>query len=166
MVASPRGAVSPSGSADPKKPAVLVGRAFVDCVARRDFNGLQTLFADDLRFRALIPRSDPEARSAHDARTIMEGWYRDSDRTELLGSTVEMVVDRLQIAYRVRGRENGAWYVVEQHITASVDDSRLTDVALVCSGFRPIEAPREDADRAVRRARRPRSRGSRAMVAG
>ncbi len=146
------GAVPESGPTDPDRSAARLGAALVDCVVRRDFDGLQALFADDVRFRALIPRSIPQAGSARDARTIMEGWFSDTDRAELLGSTIETVADRLQVVYRVRGREGGAWYLVEQHVSASIAGDRLTDVALVCSGFRPVEAPTEDARRAIQRA--------------
>jgi TusA-related sulfurtransferase len=34
--------------------------------------------------------------------------------------------------------EDDTWRVVEQNVFASVLDARLADVALVCSGFRPV----------------------------
>ncbi len=83
------------------------------------------------------------------------------------GSTVDRVGDRLAIGYRLELTEDGERLVVQQHVVATVDGAVFRDLALVCSGFRPLpsdpdgaigapgsEAP-ADLDRAGAAALRP-----------
>jgi TusA-related sulfurtransferase len=121
-----------------------LGRAFVDSIVGADFDRLQTLFAADVRFRALVPAGSPETASAVGARGIVQDWFGETDQRELLFSNVEMVADRLVVAFRLRFRESGVWRMAEQQLVATVRDGRLGDVALVCSGFRPIPDPSGD----------------------
>lgn len=140
----PGGPVPPPSAVDPV--AVGLGQALVDAIVAGDHNRLEALFAADLRFRALTPRTHREASTAAGAREIVQGWFDDTDQRELLASTVEMVGERLIVVYRIGLTKAGAPRVVEQHVAAAVDGGRLRDVALVCSGFEPLVW---DADRAV-----------------
>lgn len=128
---------SAHAEADP----IRLGRAYVEALVRGDFDALEGLLAPQVRFRALIPRAMREAATAAGARAWIEGWFGDTDARELIASQVEMVADRLHLTYRLRLREDGAWHLVEQHLFASLADAQLVDVALMCSGFRPLEAP-------------------------
>jgi TusA-related sulfurtransferase len=121
--------------------AIEIGHTFVDAVVRRDFEAIEACLAPDVRFRALVPRAVREEATASGARSWFETWFGDTDRNELLDSRVELVADRLHVAYRIRFREDGAWKVVEQQVFATIDDTRLSDVALACSGFRAIDPP-------------------------
>ncbi|MGZ6295040.1 MAG: sulfurtransferase TusA family protein [Candidatus Limnocylindrales bacterium] len=131
------------GSTPPRSTAVAsrVGAGFVDAIVRRDFDTLEALLAPEVRFRALTPRAVREAATASGARAWIEDWFGETDRNQLITSRVEMIADRLHLAYRIQLREGDAWYLVEQHLFGTLGDARLTDVALVCSGFRPIEVP-------------------------
>jgi tRNA 2-thiouridine synthesizing protein A len=121
--------------------ATRVGGAFVRAIVSHDFDALEALLAPDVRFRALTPRAVRLAATASGARDWIEGWFGETDGNELIESRVEMVADRLHLAYRIRLREDGTWHLVEQQLFGSLDGSCLTDVALVCSGFRPLETP-------------------------
>ncbi len=144
-VASPPVTGSPAAASRTDAVATRAGEAFVRAVVGHDFEALEALLAPDVRFRALTPRAVREAATASSARGWIEGWFGETDRNRLIESRVEMVADRLHVAYRIRLREDGAWLLVEQHVFAAVGDGRLTDVALVCSGFRTIAAPGDDA---------------------
>jgi len=52
-----------------------------------------------------------------------------------------MVADRLHVRYRVRNREDGTWYLVEQHLFATMAGDRISHLDLLCSGFRPVPPP-------------------------
>lgn len=117
---------------------VRLGRAFIEAVVNADFPRLASLLAADVRFRALVPRTSLEVASADAAREIFDDWFGETDERELLDSSVELVADRLLITYRLRLYEAGRLLVVEQHLVATVADDRLRDVALLCSGFRPV----------------------------
>ena len=127
--------------------AAKLGHAFVEAIVTGDFDRLETLFAPDLRFRAIIPSGYREASTATGARGIVQDWFGDTDHRELLGSTVAMIGDRLALGYRLELTEAGERHVVEQHMAAAVDDTSIRDVALLCSGFRPLAT---DLDGAVR----------------
>ena len=48
-----------------------IGRAFVDAIVIGDFDRLETLFAPDVRFRAIIPGEYLEVSTAADARALV-----------------------------------------------------------------------------------------------
>jgi TusA-related sulfurtransferase len=115
-----------------------LGRAFVQAIVASDFDRLESLLAPDVRFRALIPRECQEASTAAGARAFIEDWFGESDQRKLLGSTVDLVGDRLALGYRVELVEAGERRIVEQHVAAAVEGRQLRDLAIVCSGFRPL----------------------------
>ena len=120
--------------------ATGLARSFVHAIVGGDFDRLETLFAPHVRFRAIIPDEYQDASTATGARALVEDWFGGTDRRELLGWTVEPVGDRLALGYRIELTEDGERRVVEQHIVAIVDGAVFLDVALVCSGFRPLAA--------------------------
>ena len=107
--------------------AEWLGREIVGAIEHRDWARLAACFADDVTFRAVVPNREkpirehvgPEAASAQIAR-----WFDDGDIHEMLDSSVYLVGDRLHVGYRVRCREDGLWYLVEQHLFATVAGGR------------------------------------------
>jgi TusA-related sulfurtransferase len=142
-LAPPTSLASPPSAVD--HVATGLGRAFVDAIVAGDFDRLQTLFAPDVRFRAIIPDEYQEAATAAGARALVEDWFSGTDPRELLGSTVELVGDRLALGYRLELIEAGERRIVEQHVAAAVDGALFRDLALVCSGFRPLATAADDA---------------------
>ena len=118
---------------------VSAGAAWVDAIAAQDFSRLESLLADDVRFRALIPSGLREAESATDAAARIGAWFGDGDPLELVDSRVEEIVDRLHVSYRFRSFEEGRWHLVEQHAYCTLADGKIAAVDLVCSGFRPVD---------------------------
>jgi hypothetical protein len=117
--------------------AAHVGEAFVEAMGRRDFVRLEALFDPRVRFRALVP---PGLRAAEDATAAvahLRRWFGDADRFDLVASTVDRVGPRLRVTYRIRLREAGLWYTVEQQAYVDVEDDRIRSVHLLCSGFDP-----------------------------
>ena len=111
----------------------------VEALAAKDFERLQTLFAADVRFRALIPKGLREDATAEDAAARMRGWFGDCDPLELLDSAVEQIADRVHVRYRFHAREEGDWHLVEQQAYLTVEDGRISDIDIVCSGFRVVD---------------------------
>ena len=124
--------------------ADALGREIVTAVETRDWTKLAGCMSADVVFRALIPNETkpyrehigPDAAAAQIAR-----WFDDGDVHELLASTVETLADRLHVRYRVRNREDGQWFLVEQHLFATVSGDRITHADLLCSGIREVPAP-------------------------
>ncbi len=117
-----------------------LGQAFVEAIVDGDFDRLQTFFAPDVRFRALIPRETSEASTAAGARAHIEDWFGDTDQRVLLGSAIELVGDRLVVGYSLEFAQDGKRRIVHQSLAATVQEGRFRDVSLVCSGFRPLAA--------------------------
>ena len=103
--------------------AESLGREVVAAVEGRDWARLAACMSEDVVFRAVIPNETkpfrehlgPDAASAQIAR-----WFDDGDIHELLESGVDVVADRLHVRYRIRNREDGTWYLVEQHMFATL----------------------------------------------
>ncbi len=130
--------------------AFALAHSFVGAIVGADFDRLQSLFAPDVRFRAIVPRGYRDASTAAAARTVVEDWFGGTDERELIGWTVDVVGDRLVLGYRLELMEDGERRVVEQHVAAIVDGAVLRDVSLICSGFRRLVTP---SDRTVARRR-------------
>jgi hypothetical protein len=114
--------------------------AFVAALARRDYAAMEAELSPRVHFRALIPPGVREATSAADARQHLQRWFSDADEFEMIENSVDEIGDRRHASYRIRLRENGVQYVVEQQIYADLDDDGITRLDLMCSGFRPTEA--------------------------
>jgi SnoaL-like domain len=125
-------------------PAVSLGREIVASVERRDWARLAACLSGDVVFRAVIDDQakpfrehiGPDAVAAQIAR-----WFDDGDIHELVESSVDVVADRLHVRYRIRNREVGQWYLVEQHLFATLSGVRVSSLDLLCSGFRSIPSP-------------------------
>jgi TusA-related sulfurtransferase len=115
--------------------SISTGDRFLEALAARDFERLQTLFANPVRFRALVPRGLREAGQPHEAAAWFKKWFADSDYFSIQSSTVDQVADRISVSYRFRGHDASGWYVVEQKAYCQVQDDAIQDMALVCSGF-------------------------------
>jgi hypothetical protein len=109
----------------------------VEAIAAQDRDALAACFAADAEFRALIPPGLRERTGADDAAELVSSWFADSTELELLDSRVEMVGDRLHIAYRFRGVEEDEPYVVEQQLYCTTTNDGIVSANLLCSGSRP-----------------------------
>lgn len=55
-------------------------------------------------------------------------------------SEASEVGDRVHVAYLFEGVEEGEPYVVEQQLYGTVQDGKIAQADLLCSGFRPRQA--------------------------
>jgi hypothetical protein len=111
----------------------------VAAISAQDATGIAACFADDASLRALIPPGQRERTGAADAAALIASWFADSTVLELAAMSSEEVGDRLHIAYRFTGVEEGAPYVVEQQLYCIVAGDRIERADLLCSGFRPAQ---------------------------
>ena len=125
-------------AASDQAPALQIGEAYVEAIVDGRFDTVQRLFAPRARFRAITPGRVREATAAGDARSVIEDWFGDTEHRLLLQSSVRLVADRLVIDYCLRFREEGETRVAEQFGVAIVENGRIADLWLVCSGFRPV----------------------------
>jgi TusA-related sulfurtransferase len=114
------------------------GEAFTKALAKRDFDTLEKLFAPEIRFRALVPKGVREGATAQEASNWLRLWFENADVFKLEKFSIEQVVDRLHISYLLNLHKQDGWYEIGQQIYCSVQNNLISDLALVCSGFRPV----------------------------
>ncbi len=131
----------------------LLGGCWLAALTVRDYDQLERLLDPEVRFRALVPHGLREASGPVDTVRWLRAWFGESDVFVVRSSGVDRVSDRIRVHYRVDVHEEGGWYTVDQTLYAVARDDLFTDVALVCSGFRAIDAP-VDLDPTTTRARR------------
>jgi ketosteroid isomerase-like protein len=117
--------------------SAAIGTRLVEAIAAQDTAAISTCFADDAEFRALIPPGLRERTGAPEVAELIAGWFADSTELELVNSEANEVGDRVHVAYRFKGVEEGEPYVVEQHLYGEVRDGKIERANLLCSGFRP-----------------------------
>lgn len=118
--------------------AEAIGENFIASLVSQDFDRIGSVFEPQVRFRALVPSRLCEGKTAGEATAWLRRWFGDADEIQVLQSNANQVADRLHMNYRLRVHDvlNG-WRVIEQQAYGSVYDSHVTDLWLVCSGFRP-----------------------------
>ena len=114
-----------------------VGARLVEAIAAQDTAAISMCFADDAQFRALISPGLRERTGGVDVAALIAGWFADSTELALVDSKASEVGDRVHIAYRFEGVEEGEPYVVEHQLYGTVQDGKIAHADLLCSGFRP-----------------------------
>lgn len=112
----------------------------VEGILAADGGLISDCFALNARVRALIPPGPVERSGALAAGELIASWFVDCDPLTLVDREVGRIADRLHVSYQLNGTEAGLDFTVQQQIYAEVIDDRLSDVTLLCSGFRPRAA--------------------------
>jgi TusA-related sulfurtransferase len=115
-----------------------IGNALLDALAVRDFDRIGKLLHPDIRFRGLVPHTVREGTTAEETLSWLRRWFGDADVFNLTQFSIDQVVDRLHIAYRVHVHNRDGWQEVAQHIYCIIQNDVIGDMALLCSGFRPV----------------------------
>lgn len=117
-----------------------VGERFLKCIEARDFEGLGTGFHPQVRCRLLVPSGLLTPPGVSELTGKFSQWFGSADGFHLESSRVARVGDCLHICYRLRVREEGVWYLVEQQTYSHLEAGSITRFDLLCSGFRPEDA--------------------------
>jgi hypothetical protein len=118
-----------------------VAIAFLDAVATRDLDRLESLLHPDVWFRILLPRG---AVDLHDVRAVVERfheWYLTPSVVRLLDAEHHTMAGREHLRYRFALRPTWApdtWHLIEQTGYARVAEGRIRRLDLVCTGFHPV----------------------------
>jgi hypothetical protein len=115
----------------------VLGTRLVEAIAAQDESALATCFTGDVELRALVPPGLRERTGAPDAAALITGWFADSTELDLVSSDAEGVADRLHVAHRFQGVEEGQPYVVEQHLFGTIRNGKIDRADVLCCGFRP-----------------------------
>jgi TusA-related sulfurtransferase/ketosteroid isomerase-like protein len=111
----------------------------IDAIETPDRPALGSVFAEDVRFRASLPRRDIERTGRAEAAAAMLGWFADATDIARVHFAIDVVGDVWHASYRFTLREAGADLVVEQHAYCTITDGLITSIRVMCSGFRPVD---------------------------
>jgi TusA-related sulfurtransferase len=119
------------------KKAIALGQFFLESLAAQDFDQLEALLAPQVHFRALLPSRTCEENTAEAAIGWFRHWFGEVDTLQIVQSTADQVVDRLSLRYRLRLHDTAdGWQIIEQQAYCDVQNGRIADMWLLCSGFR------------------------------
>jgi ketosteroid isomerase-like protein len=117
------------------------GARLAAAIAAQDAAGLRAVLADELDFQALTPRRHWHAATGSEAvdDVILGHWFSpDCEVQELDALSTGDVAGREHVAYRLRVREAGCDYLVEQQAYYQTEDGRISWLRILCSGYQPI----------------------------
>ena len=133
-----------SAGTAPKAPRD-VAAAFLNAVAAREFIAAQSVLADHVRFRMLVPSGLMTDEGADATIGRFRSWFAEADPFQVEASSAEEVEGRAAVTYRLRLHNANGWQLIEQHLMLDVGaDGRVGAIDLLCSGFRPIAADEPD----------------------
>lgn len=115
-----------------------IGERWARAIKTKQFVCIADLCQRGIRSRLMWPDGYATLESADDLAARMGEWYAESDPIEIQGLQVEPIGDKVSISYRFTLREQGKWLEVEQQIFAILQDGLLSQLDLMCSGFRPF----------------------------
>lgn len=114
-----------------------LGQSFLEALVIQDFEQIETLFAPQVRFRALLPPRICEESTAEASTGWLRRWFGGADTVQVLKATADLTFDRLYLRYRLRTHDaTHGWRVIEQQAYSEVQEGRIVDIWLLCSGFR------------------------------
>ncbi len=116
-----------------------LGSRMAHAIAARDENALRSLFATRVVFRAVTPRRFWDAETPVGICDIVLGvWFDPTKTVTAITSFEEGVVgDTRKVVYAMAVEHATGSAVIEQVAYYSEQDGLITQMRLVCSGFRP-----------------------------
>jgi hypothetical protein len=119
-----------------------VARALLDGIARRDGAAIAACLTRDAKLRALTPHQLREENGSDAIVARYADWLDPLEDFELLAADAEVVVDRIRIRYRFRGRDpKHGWQENEHTAYAEMRGLLIAALNLSCAGFRARSAP-------------------------
>jgi hypothetical protein len=112
-----------------------IGEQIVMCLRERDFDRLADHFHPHVACRLLIPSGLLTPLNATTLMRSVRQWFGEADHFDMESSHITQVGDRLHVGYRIRLREGGLWYMVEQETYSQLEGGSITRFDLLCSGF-------------------------------
>ena len=123
-------------------PVTDAGARYVDALAAKDTDALRRLFTADVEFRGMTPSRFWEAHSPDDViQQVLFQWFEPADVIEGIEHVeVGAIGDLARVDYRLRVRNTDGVFAVEQRAYLEVnDDGRITQMNVMCAGYRPID---------------------------
>lgn len=119
------------------------GARFAAALAAQDKARLRAVLADVVDFQGLTPGRHWQSSTNREVvdDVILGRWFGSGrDVQELCAVATGEVAGREHVAYRLRVRESGRDYLVEQQAYYQAEAGRISWLRILCSGYQPIGA--------------------------
>jgi hypothetical protein len=114
-------------------------QALVAALLNADADAVAACFTDGARLRALTPPGLRERTGSAEIGELMASWFADCKDVALVAASAGAVGDRHHVSYRISCVKAGRGpCIIEQQLYLEVASAQYAEVALVCSGFRPV----------------------------
>jgi hypothetical protein len=116
-----------------------LGALLAEAIAASDFTALVSLFSTPVIFRGVTPRRFWDAETPAEVADIVLGTWFGPDKTitDVTLVDTDTVGDVQKVTYRMAVDLDSGPSVIEQVAYYTAQGGRITDIRLVCSGFRP-----------------------------
>jgi hypothetical protein len=116
-----------------------LGAQFAMAIEGRDRPALRKLLATPVQFRAVTPSRCWDAKTPSDVADIVLGtWFPEGRQIARMRPVEDDTVgDISKVTYRMSVATESGPSVIEQVAYYSVQDDQITQLRVVCSGFRP-----------------------------
>ena len=111
---------------------------FLAALGRQDFESLEACLAQNVWFRALLPKSLHESNTAKEAVEAYRSWYGSARRFKVQTLEHSAAAGREHLRYRFLVLPPWApeeWHLIEQSGFCRVKEGRISRLDIVCTGF-------------------------------
>lgn len=117
-----------------------LGAQLGQAIAAKDGRRLRALLSSRVVFRAVTPRTFWDAEDPDGVSDIVLGtWFGpETTITEVISIHTDTVGDVEKVTYRMAVDLASGPSVIEQVAYYSEQDGQITQIRMVCSGFRPV----------------------------
>ena len=117
-----------------------LGAALAEAIGASDPHTLMALFSTPVTFRGVTPRRFWDAETPAEVADIVLGTWFGPDKTikDIALVETDTVGDVQRVTYRMTVDLESGPSVIEQVAYYTEHDGQITDIRLVCSGFRSV----------------------------
>lgn len=111
----------------------------LEYLARRDFDGLTSMFAAGATARFLLPRGPEEQRGGPEIIGRFQDWFAAAPSFEMTSSASERIGDRQRLSWQLRLERGGGFpETIQQVAFLDGGPAGIQHLDLLCSGFHPL----------------------------
>jgi len=116
-----------------------LGENWIRSIMEGRLEQLEQFCHPQINSQLLTPKRFTTLEQAGDLLAKYRQWFGECTDFHLESSRVCQVGERLGIYYRFTLLEQGSWYTIEQQLYCTINDGRVDQLHLLCSGFQRIE---------------------------
>lgn len=117
---------------------LALGEAWIELILERDFQRLEEICQPEVVTRLMTPGRVATLDNASMLIQHMQQWFGEIEDIRKEQARVALLGEKLSVAFRLSGIENGEGFLVEQQLFCALRDGRINQVSLLCSGFQPL----------------------------